>query len=202
MSSSPQTVRASASSSAQTKRAAVALHRQARERAVREEALDGDAMMRALVPQRADDPGLLVGLLPHPDSQLLAGPGEFAFADGEERGRDLPSVGERCLDPARLDVERGHFRRGQEPHARKLAGTGEQAAADRPVLDDEAQGLAADLAVIVAHAQGREALADHDVEDRLGGTLEMRPDATRLQQALPAPGDGGDAAVERGCRQR
>ena len=82
-----------------------------------------------------------------------------------------------------------------EERAQRL-GPRQQRAPQQPVLDDVAERLVADLAMVVVHAQRRVALADLDVEDRLGVGSERRPDPDRLEQAPRARRDRRDPAIE------
>ena len=92
-----------------------------------------------------------------------------------------------------------------ERPAGQLRDAAQQRPPDHPVLDDVAERLAADRAMIVVHRERRLSLADLDVQDRLRYACQVRPDADTFEQMARATTDRGDAAIERqlcGGRQR
>ena len=124
---------------------------------------------------------------------------------------ELPALGDgakrRLRDKAALEPDRDRSAAAIEPGdplgcrqhqrgRRQRLGPRQQRAPEQPVLDDVAERLVADLAMVVVHAQGRVALADLDVEDRLRVGCERRPDPDRLEQAPRARRDRRDPAIE------
>ena len=87
-------------------------------------------------------------------------------------------------------------RRREAERRRELPGPAQQGASEQPVLDDVAERLLADLAMIVVHGERRVALADPDGADRLRSARELRPHRDRLEQAARGLRDRGHAPVE------
>ena len=89
----------------------------------------------------------------------------------------------------------GPARQRQAERRRQRLGAAQQRAADQPVLDDVAERLVADLAVVVVHGERRVALADPDVVDRLGV-------AARAPATGRAPRAGGASLARSRSRGR
>jgi hypothetical protein len=94
-------------------------------------------------------------------------------------------------------LSRHAVRRGDlERAAGQRCSATRQSTPDHPVLDYVAERLAADLEVIVADPVRRVALADLDLEDRLGVLTQMAPRPDRVEQVAGAAADRGVPAVE------
>ena len=148
-----------------------------------------------------DDPGLAV--VPAQDLDAAGGAGRRrpAFGRGDQGGARAAAARELQQGPGRAALEVLDLVRRREGQRGRpqLLDPAQQRAPDRPVLDDVAERLVADRAMVVVHGQRRVALADPDVPDRLGRARELGPDAERPEQASRARGDRGHAAVERRC---
>ena len=162
--------------------------------------LDRDAVMRQLVPHGADDPGLRISPLDRADAGGTAQRRCLAVAGGDELADELPPVAQESGRGGGVALHPLDRNRGQMPEIRQCARPLDLRAAQRPVLDDIAQGRGAEIAMVVMQKQRRIAVGDADFENRLGFGGDQRPKADALQHLLRAIGNGGGAAVE-GFRQ-
>ena len=180
-------------------RRAPAEHGQQRERAGGEEPLERTPVMRLAVPDGSDDPGLRVVPAHHADAGEVAQRRRPAVGGGEQTGAGASAARQPhlhrlrpALDPRRLvgcgDLERTA---GQLRHA------AQQRPPDHPVLDNVAERLAADRAMIVMHRERRMPLADLDVQNWLGLACQVNPDADAFEQTARAAADRGHPAIER-----
>ena len=142
----------------------------------------GDAPVRALVADRADDRRLRVAPGGDRDPGRLA-QGGSASLGGDRQARGYPpTIVEPGQDPGHRAVERGDGRRRDQPQAVAVSGGGGvQRHARMAVLDDMAERRVADLAVIVVQEKWRIAVRDTDFLDRLGKGFEPPPHADALQ---------------------
>ncbi len=72
----------------------------------------------------------------------------------------------------------------------------QKGAAQHPVLDDVAERLGAELAMVVMEEARRVAVGDADLADRLGLAGDLRPQPDAGKDALRAEGDRRGAPVE------
>ena len=85
---------------------------------------------------------------------------------------------------------------------RKPARPRQQGGADGPILDDEAERIAAHGLVVIVQEERRIAVGDADLQDRLGVVRERRPEPDAVQHPLGAERDRRDPPVERDILHR
>ncbi len=153
--------------------------------------------MRPLVPDRADDAGLRIAPLDSPDPGGAAQRRERAIGGGEQGAADAAALGEGDGDIARLALRPGRPGRRQMVQVRQRANAREEGAAQDAVLDDVAERVGTDLAVVVMEKLRRVAVGDPDLADRLGLRRNLVPGADAGEDALRAEGDCRSPSVER-----
>ena len=161
-----------------------------------QEALVRDPAMRLLVADRADERFLPVFPAQRADTCARArGRGAAVARDGKAR-LDRRARRKRHARAHRVGRDVGDRVRGDELHARFLCKARIERAARVAVLDDVAERIAAELAMVVMQEEFGIPVRHADVEDRFGMRGDPLPQADAVEQAGGAQRDRRAAAVE------
>ncbi len=162
-------------------------------------------LVRQLMVDRGHDPRLWVGPLGRVDPGLRPQAGEAAVGGGDQAGPDRKparrSLRHLGAHAAHLAHDLADVGRRDQAQAVEFRRAPVESLADRPVFDDPAERLVADVAVIVVQEEWRGRLAgpavgDADVLDRLRRRLQVAPQPDGLKHAFCAERDRRAAAVE------
>jgi hypothetical protein len=99
----------------------------------------GDAVMRLIVRDRGDDPGLRIAPTHDADAGRRAQRRFAPVAGDRQSSAKTSAVGQRGLGVIGMALQRHQFRRGHELNARRVGDDRVERATDEPVLDDVAQ---------------------------------------------------------------
>ncbi len=158
--------------------------------------LHRDALVRALMPHGGDDAGLRIGPGDGADAGGLAQRRGLAVRRRYQPRRDRAPVGEAHEGAGGAALHVRHRQRRQVPEPRQLRRSCEKCLPQRAILDDPAERMIADVAVVVVQEEGRVVVGDADLEDGRRILRQLVPEPDRRQRLAGTIGDRRGAAVE------
>src|SRR5215470_17450515 len=144
--------------------------------------LNGDPMMRALVPHRGYNAGLRVPPLDRPNTGCPSQRGPCSVRRRHKPRVELASVRESSGHTMHRGGDKTDLDWRQQGEVRDRAGAFDQPAAEHRVLDDVTERVAAfELAVIVMQKKGSIIVGDPNLEDRLSIGSNVRPHSNGVE---------------------
>src|SRR5215469_15607174 len=159
--------------------------------------LDGDPVMRKLVPYRGHDAGLRIPPIDRANPGRAPKGRSCSVRRRNELGLDLPSV-RKC---------RGHTvrggRNGVDLHWRHETRVGhrtdalDQGTAEHPIFDDVTErGVVLELEMVVVQKQRGTIVGDPDIEDRLSAPSDVCPQPDAVEYVSRTIGDSGGTPIK------
>src|SRR6266478_8090844 len=159
--------------------------------------LDGDAVVRALVLHRCDDPGLRIPPFDRLDSGGAPQRRFPAVGARDESGPELSPIGKRRGRAKRRGRHRVDRERRQEQQVRDGSDPIDQSTPKDAVLDDVAERDAgSEFAMVVMKKQRGIIVGDPDLADRLGVGSNFRPQSDCFENLVRTVADRRAAPVK------
>ena len=133
---------------------------------------------------------------------IRAGRRALAVGADHQAGANDGAVGEGRGGAILVAVERRDLGGCAKREPGQLRRAREQRPPERPVLDDVAKRLVANIAMIVVKEQRRIRVGHANFEDRLLLAFDALPDSQGLEQPRRSGGDRADPAIERALQAR